>query len=114
MATIFKRGGKGNRGGSWYVQWFDHAGKRHTKCAKTTDRAAAERIAAKYEADAALRREGVIDVQLESIADQSRRSIESHLADYEAKMRAAGDTAAHVSKTLFCIRRIVAFGGFAT
>jgi integrase len=114
MATVFKRGGKGNRGGSWYVQWYNHAGKRHSKCAKTTDRAAAERIAAKYEADAALRREGVVDVQLESIADQSRRSVESHLADFEAKMRAADCSRYHVHSTLKYIREICAGAAWKT
>ena len=32
-----------------------------TKSARTTDKASAERIAAKLDADAALRREGVVD-----------------------------------------------------
>ena len=81
MGSVFKRGGRENRGGSYYVSWYDHAGKRQTKNSKTTDKATAERIVAKYEADAALRREGVVDAQLDSIVEQSRRTVESHLAD---------------------------------
>ena len=48
MASVFKRGGKNNRGGSYCIQWFDHNGQRQTKSARTTDKATAERIAAKH------------------------------------------------------------------
>ena len=34
MATAFKRGGKSNRHGYYYVAWRDHNGKRRTKCSK--------------------------------------------------------------------------------
>jgi hypothetical protein len=46
MATVFKRGGKGNRDGYWYIQWWDWTSKgkrRRTKCTRTTDKATAER-----------------------------------------------------------------------
>jgi integrase len=39
-------------------------------------------------------------------------SIESHLSDYEAKLKAAKRSGGHVSKTLYCIRQAVAFAGF--
>ncbi len=68
MATVFKRGGKNNRGGAYYISWYDHTGKRRTKSARTTDKATADRITAKLEADAALRREGVIDAALDAIS----------------------------------------------
>ncbi len=106
MATIYKRGGKGKRGGRYYFSYFDHNGKRHSRSARTTDKATAERIAAKYEADAALRREGVVDPQLDAICDQSRRSVESHLKDYEAKMGAANRAPQHISTTVAYIRTI--------
>ena len=48
MATVFKRGGNGNRGGRWYFAYFDHRGQRQVRSARTTDKAAAERIAAKH------------------------------------------------------------------
>ena len=95
MATIFKRGGKGNRGGSFYIQWFDHNGKRQSRSARTTDKATAERIVAKLEAGTALHREGVIDPTLDAISRESQRTIESHLADYEDKLRAAKRTEKH-------------------
>src|SRR5262245_39862388 len=109
VASVFKHKRKGDY---WYLAWTDHAGRRKTKCSFTTDKAAAKRIAAKYEADAALRRDGVIDARLESVSGQSRRTIESHLVDYEAKLKAAKRSAGHVSKTLYCIRQAVDFAGF--
>jgi integrase len=110
--TVFKRGGRKNRGGSYSIQWFDHNGKRQTKSARTTDKATAERIAAKLESDAALRREGVVDPTLDAVSKESRRSIESHLADYEAKLRTGNRTDEHVSRTVAYIREIAKFAGF--
>ena len=107
MASVFKRGGKGNRGGYWYVAWFDHLGRRQTHCAKTTDRATAERIAAKKEAGAALRREGVIDTTLEHYARESRRPIEEHVADYERFLADKGNSPKHVTQTLRHIRWVI-------
>ena len=45
-------------------------------------KAAAQRILTRHVADAALRREGVIDPHLDAIAEESQRSIESHLTDF--------------------------------
>ncbi len=106
MASVFKRGGKGNRGGKYYISYFDHEGKRITRSARTSDKAAAERIAAKLESDTALRRDGVIDPHLDAICDQSRRSVESHLADFEAKMQAANRKPKHIVTTIGYIRAI--------
>ncbi|HJN08677.1 MAG TPA: hypothetical protein QF564_08285 [Pirellulaceae bacterium] len=112
MASVFKRGGTRNRGGSYYVQWYDHNGKRQSRSARTSDKATAERIAGKLEADAALRREGVIDSALDEIGKESQRTIESHLADFEAKMRAANCTEKHVKGTAKFIRWIADHAGF--
>jgi len=114
MASVFKRGGRANRGGWYYISWVDHTGKRRTKCVRTTDKATAERIAKKHEADAALRRDGVIDPTLDVISTESRRSVESHLADHESKLRAANRTEKHITRTSQCIRRIAEHAGFET
>jgi integrase len=114
MASVFKRGGKSNRGGSYYVSWTDHTGRRQTKSAKTTDKATAERIGAKMEADAALRRDGVIDSALDEIGKESQRSIESHLVDHESKMRTASRTEKHIASTANFIRWIADHAGFKT
>jgi integrase len=112
MASVFKRGGKANRGGYWYVAWIDHAGKRRTKCLKTTDKAAAERIANKLESDTALRREGVIDATLDATSKESQRSIASHLVDYRAKLHAASRTADHIERTCRMIQDYGKWSGF--
>jgi len=79
MASVFKRGGKNNRGGSYYIAWYDHTGKRRVKSAKTTDKATAERIGKKLEPNAALRRERVIDTTMESIQHESDKPIEDQI-----------------------------------
>jgi integrase len=112
MATVYKRGGKGNRGGRYYIAYFDHNGQRHSRSARTTDRAAAERIAAKLESDAALRREGVIDAHLEGVARESRRPLESHLDDYKAKLSASHRAPRHIKNTEGYIRAFADAGEF--
>ncbi len=112
MASVFKRGGKANRNGKWYVQWFDHNGKRRSRCSGTTDKATAERIAKKLEADAALRRDGVIDPALDAIGRESHRSIESHLTDFENKLQASRRTEKHIRSTLQFIRWVCEHAGF--
>ena len=114
MASVYKRGGKNNRQGYYYVQWYDHTGKRRTKNTRTTDKATAERIANKLEADAALRRDGVIDPTLDAISKESQRSVESHLADYESKLRAENRTDEHVCRTVGFIRAISTWAGYGT
>ena len=113
MASVFKRGGKRAKG-SWYASWFDYNGKRHTKSTRTTDKATAERIAKKHEADAALRREGVIDPVLATVNSKANRSIKEYLSNYEYKMRAADCTDNHVSRTAGMIRKIAKWAEFTT
>src|SRR5688572_10173298 len=45
--SIFKR----QDGGPWYITWYGADGKRKTHCAKTTDKATAQRILADKLAD---------------------------------------------------------------
>src|SRR4029453_6826779 len=99
MAAVFKRGGKNNRGGYWYVQWFDHTGRRGTKCSRTTDKGTAERIARKCEDDAAKRREGLIDPSDDRFASECRRTLAAHLADYKAALAASGKDDEYVAQT---------------
>jgi len=113
MATIFKRHGKSNRSGKYYASWFDHRGKRQTRSTGTTDAAAARRIANKLEAESALRREGVIDPSVESVQLEANRSIESHLADFENKLRSAGRCEHHINETLGAIRKFATATGAA-
>ena len=95
MATVFKRNGKRN----WYIDWFDHTGKRNSKSARTTDKAAATRIANKLEADSALRRERVIDTVCDDQAKHLNRTIKEHLADYVSSLQAKGNSELHITRT---------------
>jgi len=113
MATVFKRGGSRTKG-YWYAAWFDHTGKRRTQCTRTTDKATAERIARKHEADAALRRDGVIDPTLDAISKESQRTIEAHLDDYEGKLRTAGRTEKHITSTRRFIEWVADHAEFTT
>ena len=106
MATVDKRGGRNQRGVRYYISYFDHNGQRVSRSARTTDKATAERIVAKFEADAALRRDGVIDPALDAICQESRRTVESHLGDFEAKLKSAGRSRDHVARTVGFIQRI--------
>ena len=112
MAGVFKRGGPKAKG-NYIAWWFDHNGKRVTKSSRTTDKKSAELIAHKYEAEAALRREGVIDATLDAISRESQRTIEDHLADFENKMRAESRSEGHINDTLYQIRGIVEHAGFS-
>jgi len=102
QGTLFKR----HERGVWVAQWHDHAGKRMFRSTGTTDRAAAERILTKYVADAALRREGVIDPRADGFAVEERRPLAEHIADWEAHLTAKGVTAkqvGHVKKRVEAI-----------
>ena len=99
---LFKRREKG----VWIARWLDSSGKRREKSTRTTDRAAAERILAKHVADAALRRDGVIDTRTDAYAAAERQPLTSHLDDFRAVLRARGNTPNYVNMTLERIRAL--------
>ena len=104
QGTLFKRHGRG----VWVSQWYDHAGKRKFRSTGTTDRAAAERILAKNVADAALRREGVIDPRADCFAIADRRPLSEHVADWQAHLTAKDVTAKHVKHVTKRVEALVA------
>lgn len=108
MASVFKRGGKGNRHGYYYVSWVDHTGRRRSKCARTTDKATAERIAAKLENEAAKRREGLIDVDAEKFAFESKRPIAELIAEFRSKLESANRSANYIDTTIKYIEKAFA------
>jgi len=85
---------------------------RITRSTRTTDKATAKRIANKNEAAAALRRDGVIEPAMEAIGSESQRSVDSHLVDFENKMRAAKRTPKHIRSTTNFVREIANHSGF--
>src|SRR5262245_11629751 len=106
MASVFKRGGKTNRPGYYYVSWQDHTGRRRSKCARTTDKATAERIGAKLETEAAQRREGLIDPQLEGFAREAKRPLAELITEYKAKLVANGRVERYISEAVGYVERI--------
>ena len=71
-----------------------------THSARTSDKATGLRVAAKYEAQAALRPDGVSDPKLDHVRRESRRDIESHLVDFEAKLQVGARTANLIRRTI--------------
>jgi hypothetical protein len=104
MASVFRQAGKGK---NYYAVWKDHNGTWQRKCTFTRDKEAAKRIASKYETDAALRRDGVIDPCEDRYSVESRRELERHLADYKASLEAKGRDAEYVKQNDARARAIV-------
>ena len=100
MASIYKR----KKGGSYYITYVVRPGQRRT-VKGCRDRAATEAYARKLEADAMLRREGVIDVKADQYAksearllvvkDANGKVIDGHLADFHASLHAKSTTEKH-------------------
>ncbi len=110
MASVFKR-----KGTDRYLAGFhDHTGKHCTRSTRTTDKSAAKRIAAKWENASALRREGVIDPRQEEMLNETQKSVELHLADYQAKLEACGSGKPHVHRTIDIVRSIAEKSEFKT
>src|SRR4051794_28364868 len=92
QGTLFKRDDRG----PWLASWYDHTGKRRERSTRTTDKAAAERILSKLIADAALRREGVVDARADQYGAAERRPVSEHLNAWHAHLTAKGVTAKQV------------------
>jgi len=108
--TLYRR----SPGGPWSGSYYDHDGRRRTRSTGTTDRRTAERILARWVAEAALRREGVVDARAQAIAQESRRPIGEHLADWKQSLTAKGSSAKRVSVATRRAERLVDEAGFGT
>jgi len=107
MASIFKRGGRKNRHGKYIASWFDENGKRKNRSTGTTDSDAAHQIASKWETDAALRRQGVIDASQARVADHSLRPVKDHIREYLAHCEHIGQDATHRSNKASQLEKLV-------
>ncbi|HWE96352.1 MAG TPA: tyrosine-type recombinase/integrase [Tepidisphaeraceae bacterium] len=96
MASIYKRGGKANRHGRYRISYFNEFGRRQDVAAGTSDHDTARQIADKLEADAALKRRGVITPQEAKLAELNAKPVADHVADYLAHCRRQGQNAVHV------------------
>jgi len=97
MASIFKRGGRKGKGG-YFIEYSERPGLRKTVYAGR-DLAAAQALARKLEADAMLRRKGVIDSKADGFAAAEARPLSEHLTDFGAALRARGNTAKHAEQS---------------
>jgi len=107
MAGIYRR----KKGGCYCITYQVRPGKRKT-VRGCKDRAATEALARKLEADAMLRREGIIDARAEKLAQWESAPIEQHLDAFEQAMRGKGSTVKHIRTTLAYIRRLSEACGF--
>jgi hypothetical protein len=91
MASIYKR--KGYK--SYYIGYTDGNGCRQT-VKGTADKAATFALARKLEQNALLESRGIVDRHEKKFADADRKLLTEHLADYENKLKAKGNTAKHI------------------
>lgn len=91
MATIYKMSDRPN----WMISWFDGTGTRKTRSSGTTDKKAADALAAKLERDAMLRREGVVDPRADGFAEGAKRPLLEHVEKFAEYLRDKGDTERH-------------------
>ncbi|MBE7559524.1 site-specific integrase [bacterium] len=110
MSTIYKRGGKKKRNGTYYIQYFDENGRRRTKRG-CSDKDATERVAGKLEADVLLRKHGVIDARVHRYSNEARRPVSEHLKDWESNMRDRGVTEKQVRLNLYRVKRLFEAAG---
>jgi len=102
MATIYRRGGKRNKGGTYYIQYFDEQGRRRTvKGCK--DKAVTDAIARKLEGDVLLRKQGIIDVKADKYITESNRPIADHVAAFHQYLTAKGNTQRYANKVKYRI-----------
>jgi len=110
MATFYRRGGKKNKGATWYVQYFDEDGRRRTVrgCA---DRDATEALARKLEADVMLRRKGVIDAKADRYSQEGRKPIAQHLEAFGQDMLSRGVAREYAKKVGFRVAKVFGLAG---
>ncbi len=90
------------------IEWTDHNGQPRKKSSRSRDKQTAQRIANKLQEECAQRRGKLVNPVQERLTQQGQRFIESHLVDFEAKMRAGDRDEQHVTTTLGYIRKIAA------
>ena len=103
QGTLFKRTDRG----PWIASWFDHTGKRKERSTRTTDKATAQRILAKHVADAALRREGVIDPRKDRFGIENRKPLDQHVEDYLDHCVHAGHADKHIAEKRRHLGRLI-------
>jgi integrase len=102
MATIYKRNKKKNT--VWEIQYKDHEGNRRA-CKGFTDKGLTEQLAAKLEAEARMRRTGMIDPEQEKFLNYKQSPLQAHLDAF--KLSLGDNSEKHVKLTMTRVNRIV-------
>jgi integrase len=110
MATIYKRD-KRKKNEPYSIQYLDHAGKRRTTHG-FTDKGLSEQLAAKLEADARMRRTGLIDPEQERLAESKQSALDELMKAFRESL--AEQTAQYILHTTSRLRKIVEGCGFKT
>jgi len=107
MATIYKKGrDKKKKHAPWYIDYFDHFGKRRTRKG-FTDKSRTQQLAAKLENEALHRKSGMIDPKQEELAERRRMDLDNYLTDFEESVKRRGRTEKHVRLLMSRIRAVV-------
>lgn len=105
MASIYKRKQDQNKKRApWYVGYTDENGKRRT-AKGFADRGETERLAGKLEHEVMLRKRGLIDPELESLAAKRKTPITEHMNSFEKSL--SGNTPKHIGLTMSRVRRVI-------
>src|SRR4051812_16855748 len=104
MASAYKRNGK-------YIASFLGADGLWKGRVAGTDKGEAERLAAFWENEARLRREGLVDGKADAIKAAAGRGIAEHVTGYAADLKARGSTEKHYALTGNRVRRVMTMAG---
>lgn len=96
----------------YVIQYFDADGRRRKESTRCPDLDAVKRMAADLETRVAKRRAGYISAAEERAAEQGRRSLEAHLADFRQDLLAKGNSPEHANQVADRAGRVVAGCGF--
>jgi integrase len=99
---------------NWHADYLDERRGRKRRSTGTSDKAAAERIAKKWEADAQLLSEGVRNATTENLATHAARPIVEHIDAFIEFRATKGGTENHRNRTRKHIEEFVDAGGWKT
>ena len=105
-AVLFDRPG-------YVIRWWNAAGKRRKENVKAGDLDTARQIAAARDQSVMLCKKGLVDPADERYAQEGRRTIREHLADFRKALENKGDTAQHVYETYTQAGKVIDLCGAA-
>ncbi len=112
MGTVYKRPDRGGRRGNYYASFIDENGNRIRFNTGTTDKQTAVQVLAARQTKAAKRREGITDPQSERVAEHSKKSLGSHVADFVTYLKARNRSDVHITRQQKRIDAIIQFAGW--